>query len=909
MMLATSARRMLVVGLCVMGLAAAAAAEPVVLHVAPGGNDAWSGRLATPNAGRTDGPLASLPRAIEALKTLKAAGLPAGGVTVEIHAGTYEHATTLALGAEVAGTAEAPVRIHAATGDRVLVVGGRRVTAWQPAGNGLVRADLAALGLAKRRPKLLVCAGQRMPEARYPNFDPSNPYGGGWAFADGKPVPMYEDIPDEPRNRLAYREKDARQWARPREVEVFVFPRYNWWNNIVAIDRIDPQSRAITLQGDCSYPIRPGDRYYFRNAREELDAPGEWYVDVETSTLLFQPPRPGAEREVVVPVLDDLIRLDPGAAHLTIAGLVMECAGGSAVVMNRATDCRLEGCTIRNVGDYHHAAVGINGGERNVVYGCDIHDVGSHGVYLDGGDRVTLTPASNGVENAYIHHVGLEYKQGVGVALNGVGNFVKRSLIHDGPRMGVMFSGNNLLIEGNEIRHMNLETEDTGAVYTGGRDWISSRGTVIRHNRFHDILGFGKDEKGQWVSPHFAWGVYLDDNTGGVDVIGNLVYRCSRAGLHLHNGRDNRVMNNIFVENGLHQHEYNGWTGDHSFWKSHYSTMVEGYEKVAGQPAWRTMRRMDLHPRDAILPGGLIMSGNEVVRNIFAWQGGQADLVSVRNFPFDANTIDRNVVWHGGRPIGTSESIAGPAVSANLVANAGFASGNEGELPADWQWQIRTARARATRRVEDGNPVLAIEPALEPEKPRDNYPIVVGREFDAAPGRSYRISARMKASQPGTKANLMIQGYEANVYFWANWPNEATVATDWQPVQFVFTIPGPGQPNHHPRMGKFRPRVDLPQNQGTLFVDDVVVEEIRMLDGWESWQARGMDRNSLVANPGFVDPARDDYRLAPGSPALKLGFEPIPVDRIGPHADPRRASWPIVEAPGAREHPVKVPRQ
>ena len=70
---------------------------------------------------------------------------------------------------------------------------------------------------------------------------------------------------------------------------------------------------------------------------------------------------------------------------------------------------------------------------------------------------------------------------------------------------------------------------------------------MIRYNYFHDILGYGQED-GKWVSPHFAWGVYLDDNTGGVDVIGNIVARCSRAGLHLHNGRDNLIENNIFVD-------------------------------------------------------------------------------------------------------------------------------------------------------------------------------------------------------------------------------------------------------------------------------------------------------------------------------------------------------------------------
>jgi hypothetical protein len=48
-----------------------------------------------------------------------------------------------------------------------------------------------------------------------------------------------------------------------------------------------------------------------------------------------------------------------------------------------------------------------------------------------------------------------------------------------------------------------------------------------------------------------------------------------------------------------------------------------------------------------------------------------------------------------------------------------------------------------------------------------------------------------------------------------------------------------------------------------------------------------------VADPLFVDATRGDYRLKPDSPALGLGFEPIPVEKIGCYADPLRASWPL----------------
>jgi len=49
----------------------------------------------------------------------------------------------------------------------------------------------------------------------------------------------------------------------------------------------------------------------------------------------------------------------------------------------------------------------------------------------------------------------------------------------------------------------------------------------------------------------------------------------------------------------------------------------------------------------------------------------------------------------------------------------------------------------------------------------------------------------------------------------------------------------------------------------------------------EEWKKLGYDTNSLIADPLFVDPEHDDYRLSSESPALKLGFVPIDVTKIG----------------------------
>jgi hypothetical protein len=54
------------------------------------------------------------------------------------------------------------------------------------------------------------------------------------------------------------------------------------------------------------------------------------------------------------------------------------------------------------------------------------------------------------------------------------------------------------------------------------------------------------------------------------------------------------------------------------------------------------------------------------------------------------------------------------------------------------------------------------------------------------------------------------------------------------------------------------------------------------------WRQRGHDRNSLVADPLFRAPAKFDFRLKPGSPAFKLGFQPIDLSTVGVRKQFRR---------------------
>ena len=60
--------------------------------------------------------------------------------------------------------------------------------------------------------------------------------------------------------------------------------------------------------------------------------------------------------------------------------------------------------------------------------------------------------------------------------------------------------------------------------------------------------------------------------------------------------------------------------------------------------------------------------------------------------------------------------------------------------------------------------------------------------------------------------------------------------------------------------------------EGPAFPDSLSLAE---------WRKMGYDAHSITADPLFVDPEHEDYRLAPESPAWRLGFQPIDTSRIG----------------------------
>jgi hypothetical protein len=653
-------------------VSAATAAEPRQLFVAPQGNDHWSGRLAEPNAARTDGPLATIQAARDAIRGIKkTTGLPPGGVVVELAGGRYEFAEPVELAAEDSGTPDAPIVYRARPGQKALLTGGRRVVAWSPvtdpaildrldpaARGKVIQADLKSLGITEYGDLGLDPAWEL--QLRLANVDHQGEDAMGSTFASvGKRVrPRLEVFfNDEPmclsqwpnqgfikieevlgpteidvrgvkgckEGFFVYEGDRPRRWVGERDAWVQGYWFRDWAQQRHKIESIDLDRRVMRVAAPYhTYGYRKGQWFRGFNLLSEIDVPGEWYVDRDRGVLYFWPPQPVERGRVEVSVAPGFFRLTD-ASYVTLRGLQMETARGTAVTITRGAGCRVVGCTLRNLGTH---AVTVTDGKEHGVVGCDMYGMGGGGVYLVGGDRKALAPAGHFAENNHIHHYGRwERMYRPGLFLSGVGLRASHNLIHDAPHSAILFGGNDHVFEYNEIHNVCNESHDCGAIYAG-RSW-TLRGHVIQYNYLHHLCG--KDG-----GP--CNGIYLDDLFSSATVQGNVFYQVLRP-VFIGGGRDNLVENNVFVDcpKAIHiDARALGWCGPHADGR-----IKEALEKgTLGGVRYREPPFSTRYPPlvNLLAEDPKSPRGNVVERNIF-WAGSGED---IRRVQFGAPPTD---VW------------------------------------------------------------------------------------------------------------------------------------------------------------------------------------------------------------------------------------------------------------------------
>jgi hypothetical protein len=372
--------------------------------------------------------------------------------------------------------------------------------------------------------------GQRMTVARWPNAD--------FARIEASLDP---DAPDDGHGRklgrlpngFRYEGDRPSSWRNDGNIWIHGYWAWDWADSYERVASLDPASRSLlTAPPHGLYGFRERQRYYFLNVLEELDSPGEYYLDIPNGRVYFWPPASLKSAELFLSTLDAPVLHLTDARQLTFQNFRIEATRGHGIVIEGGEQVLFRNASLTNIGN---SAIIVDGGSRHAIERCHIAFTGDSAIEVTGGDRATLTPSAHRVEDCDIHHMGQWVRTyNPAVKINGVGNRVAHNHIHDAPHAGILITGNDHLIEFNNIHHLALETGDVGAIYIG-RDY-TERGTVIRHNYIHDLGGYGFG----------SMAVYLDDCSSGITVTGNIFHNL-KYGAFVGGGRDNRIEDNVFV--------------------------------------------------------------------------------------------------------------------------------------------------------------------------------------------------------------------------------------------------------------------------------------------------------------------------------------------------------------------------
>ncbi|MFH0760326.1 MAG: right-handed parallel beta-helix repeat-containing protein [Bacteroidota bacterium] len=519
------------------------------LYVSTSGNDSWSGKLEQPDRDKTDGPFATLEGARNAIRELKETGkLPKGNVIVEIQGGIYEMPQVLELESRDGGSDSLSRIIYRTKKDsEVRLSGGKNLTKWElvkdqdvlgklnpGARDKIYQADLKETGITDFGSPgglgmELFFNDKPMWISRYPNK--------GFVKITG----LFNEDPVDVRGtkgdkvgKFNYDDEHLSLWTDEKDAWVHGYWFWDWSEQRHKISKIDPAKKIIEVVPPYHhYGYRLGQWFYGFNLLSEINEPGEYYIDREKGLIYFYPPSEIHTARTYVSLNRNIISMK-NVSFLTIQGMILEGCRETVVNMQDCNNSIVRGCTIRNAGDW---AVIIKGGTYNGVTDCDIYDTGAGGVKIDAGDRKTLVPGECFADNNHIHHIArIKRISNPCIWLFGVGNRATHNLMEHIPHNAIYFNGNEHLMEYNEISDACYESNDAGAIYAG-RDW-AMRGTIIRYNYLHDISGF----EGQGCV-----GIYLDDAFSSAEVTGNVFYRVTRA-MMLGGGRDNTIVNNIFVD-------------------------------------------------------------------------------------------------------------------------------------------------------------------------------------------------------------------------------------------------------------------------------------------------------------------------------------------------------------------------
>ncbi len=524
-------------------------------------------------------PFATIAEAQAKIREIKANGsLPEGGITVYLADGDYD---PIVFDENDSGEEGAPITYLAKNKLGANITGGIRLSKddFKPADDAikarlydsaaadkLLQIDLKEYGLTAEdwgaavndRSNLndvtegeLFINNERMPLGQYPNEK--------WITA-----PATTDGSEDAKAELAL-DADSlahvAKWQKADDIWVHGYLSVSYFDAASKVSITDNGIILNDLNGKAVVDHSNGHGavwFWFYNVLEEIDSPGEHYIDRENGILYLYEPEDFDTASIVLSVKNKELVYGTNVNYVSFKDVAFTATRGEAIRLYTSNNITFDGCLVAGIG-----STGISAdGTKITIQNSEVHDIASYAVGVSGGDSQKLIQNENLVYNNKIHDFGqLTRTYRPGIALNGCGGTASHNEVYNASHTALMYAGQLATFEYNEVYNVCMETLDCGAFYAGRS--LSWYGTKINHNYFHDIGTM--DIPGAKENYFRAAGIYLDDGLSGVEVVGNLVENTTGRGIYIGGGRDCVVSNNLIINGQIFAMEYDSRMWDAVF--------------------------------------------------------------------------------------------------------------------------------------------------------------------------------------------------------------------------------------------------------------------------------------------------------------------------------------------------------
>lgn len=355
------------------------------------------------------------------------------------------------------------------------------------------------------------------------------------------------------------------QWSKPEQAWLSgtIGPNYEF--DYYPVSRFDSEEKRVYLSRGALEKYYTEPYYRFENVPEELDEPGEYYIDRQSGMLYFYPPEDAPKDSVLTitmstPTLgvsgkapNSMFRIE-NSKNIVFENLIFKGGRGSAITGKNNSNIQFINCEINSFGEN---GIRFDASTDIKISDCKIHDVGQDGIlFVSCGNYKTLSPSNIVVSNNDIYNFArLErsYKTGIDFGYRCVGATAANNHIHNGPHAGMIFYGVNNDIYGNEFDNLVTEFSDMDALYCNNSNYPWERGNKIHNNYFHNI---GKSSMNGRHQINVR-AIRTDNRGCGLNIYENLFYNIGDGGNGNGNngigaitaeGTRNRIFNNLFVD-------------------------------------------------------------------------------------------------------------------------------------------------------------------------------------------------------------------------------------------------------------------------------------------------------------------------------------------------------------------------